>query len=184
MTFDNASPCRNILDNRSDYIDSLYNSCFEKVKKMVMSNSGTEDDAHDIFQDAFIILFKKCREENFVLSCHPCTYLFSTSYNRWLKELKRRGKAMQDKPELTDENMDDEVNAHTERERLVAKHFLLLQERCRQILQFGCIEGLPGKEVAEKLGLTYGYYRVAKQRCLDNFFKALNNDGGWNDLKS
>ena len=71
------------------------------------------------------------------------------------------------------------------RERHVAKHFLRLEERCRQILQLSVIEGLPGKIVAEQLEFkSYEYYRVAKKRCLDNFFDLLNSDDQWNDLKS
>lgn len=184
MIFDNASPCQKILENNSAYIASLYDSCFNSVKKMVMNNSGTEDEAYDIFQEAFVVLFQKCNEKDFVLSCHPCTYLGSVSRNKWLKELERRKKEKKKILKLTDENIDDKVSAHMERERLVAKYFLLLTERCQKILQLGCIEDLPGRDVAEKTGHTYGGYRVAKYECLQNLFNHLEGDDQWNELKS
>jgi RNA polymerase sigma factor (sigma-70 family) len=183
MIFDNASPCQHILQNRSGYIDSLYNSCFEKVKRMVMNNAGTEEDAHDVFQDAFIVLFKKCQDENFVLSAHPCTYLFRVSNNIWLKKLKERRKEVKNRPKLSGAQMDDLLSDHAKRESIVAKYFLLLGEQCRQILQLTCIEDLLDREAAEKLALTHGYFRVAKKRCIDGFFRKLNNDSDWNDLK-
>lgn len=184
MNFDDISPCQYILDNRSVYIDSLYNSCLEKIKKMVVNNHGSQDDAYDVFQEAFTVLFLKCKDENFKLTCDPCTYLYKVSYNLWLKQLNKRGKMMKNKPKHIDENNDDIINDSMQRESIIAKYFILLGERCRQILQLDCIEGLSGKEVAEKLGLSYGYYRVAKKRCLDDFFKDLVNDPKWNDLKS
>ena len=184
MSSEQASPCQSILENRSKYVDSLYTSCFKSVRNWVVTNSGTEDDAYDIFQEAFQVLFQNCKKEDFVLTSEPCTFLFAVSSNLWKKELERRQKVLKNKLKLTTDSIAYKDDPHMHRERLVAKYFLLIEERCRRILQLSTIEGLPGKEVTEQLEFkSYEYYRVAKKRCLDNFFKLLESDDQWNDLK-
>ena len=71
------------------------------VRKMVMANSGTEDDAYDIFQEAFVVLFQNCQKEDFILTSEPCAFLFGVSKNLWKKELERRKKVLKNKPKLT-----------------------------------------------------------------------------------
>ena len=184
MSPENASPCQKIIENQPGYIDSLYSSCFEKVQQFILNNSGTKDDAHDIFQEAIIILFQNCKKTNFVLSAAPCQFILGVAYNKWLSELSRRRKALKVKPEPGTANISFADDPQMQRERLVAKYFSLLEDNCRKMLQWSVIEKLPGKEVAEKLNITYQYFRTAKKRCLDNFFKRLEDDDQWKELKN
>ena len=185
MSAEQDSPCFNILENRAKYVESLYNSCFAKVKIMIINKSGTEDDAYDLFHDAFLVLIQNCGKKDFRLTCTPGTFLYSVSRRLWLKRLRERGLLKSIKPERDDETiiyMDDQ---EMQRERLVASHFLSLGENCRQILKMSVVEGMPGKAVAEKLEFeSYGYYRLAKKRCLDRFFNNLAVDHNWNNLKT
>ena len=73
--------------------NGLYN-VLPSVKKYISANSGTADDAKDIFQDALVILYKNVQSESFTLSVPLKTYLLAVTKNLWLQELRRRNKML------------------------------------------------------------------------------------------
>ena len=68
----------------------IYKSYYSTVFRLVVNNSGTEDDVKDIFQETLIVLFRNVREDpRFKLSCTFQTYLYSVARLLWLKHLPR-----------------------------------------------------------------------------------------------
>ena len=53
----------------------MYKEVYPMVLKYVISNSGTEEDAQDVFQDAYYILLQKVDDVNFVLTSQLSTFL-------------------------------------------------------------------------------------------------------------
>ena len=53
--------------NRSSY-EALYKENFTPVERFIVNNSGTTDDAKDIFQDTLLVLFSKLKGDNFELT--------------------------------------------------------------------------------------------------------------------
>ncbi|MBO9204809.1 MULTISPECIES: RNA polymerase sigma factor [Niastella] len=68
--------------------DYLYESCFPSVTKYIRQNTGSEQDAEDIFQESVIVLLSKIRQPEFLLTASLKTYMFSISKNLWLKKLR------------------------------------------------------------------------------------------------
>lgn len=66
----------------------IYEYCFPAVSGYIVQNSGTIEDAEDIFQEAVIVLLQKIRQPDFVLSSSLKTYLYAISKNLWLKRLR------------------------------------------------------------------------------------------------
>ena len=60
--------------------------------KLVTSNSGTEYEAKDIYQEALIVLWQKAVSNNLVLTSKLSTYLYSICQNLWRKELDRKSR--------------------------------------------------------------------------------------------
>jgi RNA polymerase sigma factor (sigma-70 family) len=58
------------------------------VQSFILNNSGTYDDARDIFQEAMIVLYENVKSERFVLTCQIKTYLYSVCRRLWLKRLQ------------------------------------------------------------------------------------------------
>jgi RNA polymerase sigma factor (sigma-70 family) len=58
------------------------------VKNLVVKNSGTADDASDLFQEVLIIIYEKVRDNKLRLSCSMKTFIYSVARNQWLKKLK------------------------------------------------------------------------------------------------
>ncbi|MEO7490643.1 MAG: hypothetical protein ABIU77_26235 [Ferruginibacter sp.] len=45
-------------------VQGLY-GIYPAVKKYIIANSGTKEDAEDIFQDALVVLYKKAHDADF-----------------------------------------------------------------------------------------------------------------------
>lgn len=138
----------------------VYRSYFRQVLHLVTSNSGSEDDAKDIYQDAICVLYEVMRKPGFELSCSVGTYIYSVSRNLWLKELRSRNNG-----ELRLKEEDDHAEANTEEE---TEMFLMkegriekinqcmkeLGEPCNTVLSDFFYHKLSMEEIAEKMGYT------------------------------
>lgn len=77
------------LQKRDDAAyEILYDFYFPKVKKFVVNNNGTPDDAQDIFQETLLVLLKNVPLADFELRSSLGTYIFSIASNLWLKRLR------------------------------------------------------------------------------------------------
>ena len=64
-------------------LDYLYKKYFRMMAKIILGNSGTEDDAKDIYQEALIVFWQKASSGNLVLTSKISTYLYSICLNQW-----------------------------------------------------------------------------------------------------
>ncbi|SFC43894.1 RNA polymerase sigma factor, sigma-70 family [Flexibacter flexilis DSM 6793] len=68
----------------------VYKKYFGYVANMVRKNSGTEQDAQDVFQEGIILLIKSAQNPDFKLvDTAVKTYLYRVCQNMWLKRLQR-----------------------------------------------------------------------------------------------
>ncbi|MFT3909308.1 MAG: sigma-70 family RNA polymerase sigma factor [Ferruginibacter sp.] len=144
-------------------LKGMYN-ILPHAKKYIKANSGTTDDAEDIFQDALVILYKKVQSENFILSVPLKTYLLAIVKNCWLQELRRRKKLPVD--DSASDVAIDELNE--EPGFIFAKAaFELLGEKCRQLLIMFYFKKEGYKKIAA--ALAFSDEKTAKNqkyRCL------------------
>ena len=75
-------------DERS--LDYLYEKYYGMMTELVMRNSGTEDEAKDVYQDALIVFWQKVKNDQLVLTSKISTYIYSICQNLWRKELDRK----------------------------------------------------------------------------------------------
>ena len=157
-------------------VNGLYD-VLSTAKKYVHSNSGTTDDAKDIFQDALVVLYKNVQSENFALTVPLKTYLFAIVKNLWLQELRRRNKmpVTSDQADIPDTTFNDDKNFD-----IAQAAFNLLGEKCRQLLIMFYFKKKSYKELASFL--AFGDERTAKNqkyRCLqkakENFITLSTN---------
>jgi DNA-directed RNA polymerase specialized sigma24 family protein len=73
--------------NRAAY-ETMYKENFVSVEKFITKNSGTIDDAKDIFQDTLLVLLEKLRADNFELTASLKMYIIAISRNLWFKKLR------------------------------------------------------------------------------------------------
>lgn len=73
-------------------IESFYNESFPKICKWITLNSGTREDAEDIFHDTLLVILIKQDAKDLVLSCRLFTYFTKICQHKWLQILGRRKK--------------------------------------------------------------------------------------------
>src|SRR6187549_2153736 len=97
-------------------LEFLYKKYYRMMTKLVITNSGTEEEARDVYQDALIVFWQKATSGNLVLTSKISTYVYSICQNLWRKELDR-------KKRLSNEEKDTAVSFDSdtaERERIIA----------------------------------------------------------------
>jgi DNA-directed RNA polymerase specialized sigma24 family protein len=70
-------------------IYEVYTSYYLPVEKFVVMNSGSEQDAEDIFQDTVMVLLNYVARKDFILTSSIKTLVFAIARRLWLKQLRR-----------------------------------------------------------------------------------------------
>ena len=153
-------------------LEFLYQKYYRMMTKLVITNSGTEEEAQDVYQDALIVFWQKATSGNLVLTSKMSTYIYSICQNLWRKELDR-------KKRLSSEEKDTSVTLDTEsseREKILAKCIDQLGETCKKVLMFYYFEEMSMQDIADKLGFANtDTAKTKKYKCkkkLDELVKA------------
>lgn len=131
-------------------LEFVYQKYYRMMTKLVITNSGTEEEARDVYQDALVVFWQKATSRNLVLTSKMSTYIYSICQNLWRKELDR-------KKRLSSEEKDTPVMVDTEseeRERILAKCIDQLGETCKKVLMFYYFEEMSMQDIADKLGFA------------------------------
>jgi RNA polymerase sigma factor (sigma-70 family) len=155
-------------------ISEIYRRFAGEVRRFVLKNSGSEDDARDMMQEALMIITRQAREKALALSCPFGAYLFLVVRGKWLNELRKRKReavTIVEEDGYTYERQDiaqaDNLLLQEEREQLFWEKFKLLGERCQKLLRLSWSGSHNMEQVASLLGVTYGYARKKKTECID-----------------
>jgi len=169
-----------IISGLKSYDDSvlhyLYKEFFLMIRNLVVTNSGSEDDAKDILQEGLIVLYEKAKNNELDLSCTIKTYLYSVCRNLWLKEL-RKGERQVSFNEIHNETIpvidetEDQENL-TKQQKILEKLIHQIGESCKQILIYFYYENLSMNGIADKMGYTNaGNAKTQKYKCLKKLQK-------------
>jgi RNA polymerase sigma factor (sigma-70 family) len=132
----NNSVIESISSFKSDIIHQLYKECFPSVKFMVTSNSGTIDDAEDIFQEVLVHILEKARKNQLHLTSSIKTYIYSVCYNMWQGQLWKKSKIVRlnDYTDLPDDSDYDQLIYENNLYELFLSQFESLSDEYQKIL--------------------------------------------------
>ncbi len=158
---------------RNRGLTELYKNLYGGIARFVLNNSGTEEDAKDIFQEGLIVLYEKVVVPDFVQTSTLKTFLHAICRNLWLKRLRRSNRKETPMSELQLLPIADWEDPHQEDQeeerRELVQHLLgQLGEGCRRLLVLFYYERRSMQEIANLLGLSND--RVAKNkkaRCMN-----------------
>lgn len=142
---------------------------FSLVENYILKNSGSKDDAKDIYQNTLVAFYKNAGKSDFELTVQLKTYLFSIAKNLWLKEIRNRSKIKTKDTENFDQ-IDDTVGDFEQKEVLLTKmHFSLelLSENCRQLIRLFHFQAKNWAEIMALMGYKNEHAaRNQKYKCL------------------
>ncbi|MCA6073312.1 RNA polymerase sigma factor [Fulvivirga sedimenti] len=153
-------------------LEVLYKKYYRMMTKLVISNSGTEEEAKDIYQEALVVFWQKAVSGNLVLTSKISTYVYSICQNLWRKELdrkKRLSNEEKDGVEYTDYDS-------KERAKIIQECINDLGDTCRNVLMYYYFDGLSMQDIADKLGFANtNTAKTKKYKCkkkLDDLVKS------------
>jgi len=168
-------------------IEIIYKENYNMVQSLIINNSGSADDAKDIFQEAMIVLYEKVRSGSFELNCQIKTYVFSVSRRLWLKRLHQMNRfvpAVDNLQETVPVEDEIEENDRINNEfQAMEKAIGSLGEPCKSLLEAYYLE----KRNMQEIALSFGYTNAdnaknQKYKCLVRlkkiFFAQYKNGSG------
>jgi RNA polymerase sigma factor (sigma-70 family) len=137
-------------------------------RKYVQSNSGTTEDADDIFQEALLILHRKVNDPSFQLSSSLNTFLFAIAKNLWRDQLKKRKVDVSQIPSLSTNSDIDDLLAQESLFRKAEEALKRITAQCQEILEYFYIRKWSMLAIANQLGLSSeNAAKTAKYKCLE-----------------
>jgi RNA polymerase sigma factor (sigma-70 family) len=179
-----------LRNNDSKILRVIYKKSFPSILKYILTNSGSEEEARDVFQESMIVLYRNAQKENFELSSSVQTYLYAIAKRLWLKKLKGNSWLMRlDDKEQEDEDagfsVSGELTEYQEKElqyEKIQKGMAKLGEPCHGIIKDFYVHHKNMVEISEKYGYTNAdNAKNQKYKCLQRLKKIYfsnNEEGG------
>lgn len=176
---------RGIARRKERIINHVYKTCYPDVRKLILTNGGSEYDAEDIFQETMLKIYQKITDHGLELSCKFKTYLYSVSRFLWLQELEKRKSSLkrQDNVDLIiDEN--ERVNTgEDDKLRIYEAHFTELSKECQKVLNM-YFQRASMEEICVAMG--YKNVQIAKDkkyRCKKTLMTRIYNNPEFKQLQ-
>jgi RNA polymerase sigma factor (sigma-70 family) len=179
-----------MISHNTPVLDELYQKFSDKIKWMVLQNTGTETDADDVFQDGLLLIYKRAIKGNFEINSSFGGLLYVICKNTWIKKLKKRGFGSVTIMEIKEQygveedifKQAEELSLQKERKDLLREKLAELDEGCRQLLRLNW-SGKSMDEVAQILKVSYGYARKKKSGCMGKLLELMKKSSQYNSLK-
>ena len=163
-----------IRDGDDFALEMVYKRHFGTIGHLVLNNSGSEQDAKDVYQEAIIVFYERIKKGGFVLTCQISTFLYAISRRIWLRKMASKGKIygkledfeevisiMEEQEEFREENFDKMTQSLSQ-----------LGEPCRAILEDYYMHNASMQEISLKFGYTNAdNAKTQKYKCLQRLKK-------------
>jgi RNA polymerase sigma factor (sigma-70 family) len=173
-----------LRSNNENLLKLLYLEGFGVVKQFVLHNSGSEEDAYDVYQEAYLATWRNVQLSRFSPLDGQAfiAYLVRIAKNKWIDELRRRKKSregLQKSPGYDDSEVyNEEVDEYIQ---ILKKYYAKLGGRCQDLLGRFYFREQRLSEIAAHFGWTEASAKNNKYRCLkelrEYFMKAHNENG-------
>lgn len=173
-----------LRSNNHETLKALYKKFFGAVLKYVVTNSGSEQEAKDVYQESIIVLYQNVQKPGFELNCALQTYIYSIAKRLWLKQIGRQNHLVKLGNHESDEsvNVGEELSEHERREKdfgRMSESLEQLGEPCKSLITGFYLQRMNMDELAEKFGYTNAdNAKNQKYKCLQRLKKIFNDAPG------
>ena len=162
---------KGLAQNERKAIEAIYRDHYSMIQSLVINNSGTSDDAKDIFQEALIVLYEKARSGSFELHAQLKTYIYAVCRRMWLKKLMLNRRFSGDLDNAGETiSIAEDVERYEHRTvdfELMEKALQNLGEPCKALLESYYLQKKNMSEVALEFGYTNAENaKNQKYKCL------------------
>jgi len=168
-----------LMQNDNSAYSHLYKEYYPVTERLILKNSGTEDEAKDIFQETIILLLNKAENETLQLTSSLKTYIYSISRNLWLKELREKRKLNINIAEGVDESAEENIIKKETKQNLLQKlgrAFYKMTGHCKLLLISMFVKNKSIAAIAAENGYKNIHTaRNQKYKCLEQARKEFKN---------
>jgi len=162
-----------------EVISFLYKQVFPNVKRHIISNRGTKDDALDAFQEAVLSLYTKVMENKFDGEKYKVFgFLYRSSLNHWIDKL-RKDKRMEFQGEMMEYETEEPIEAaiRPEEENYLRTVFAGIGEKCIELLTCTIFYNMLMEDVAIRLQYaSVAAARMQQQRCKQKLIEEMEKN--------
>lgn len=162
-------------------LKTIYARNYRVAEQYVIQNSGTTEDARDVYQEAFMAVWRNIHLNKFTPADENefGAYLFRVTKNKWIDQLrssknKRIVELANDEP---GEWIDEDVTETDMYIDAVKKQFGKLGERCRNLLELFYFKKQSLAKIAEQFSWTEASAKNNKYRCLKQLREMVTSNG-------
>ena len=165
-----------IKSNEPKVLKWLYQSQYPKIEKYVVANNGDEDQAKDIFQEAFISVWNNVRSDKFIPENGTAVtgYLYQIAKNKWLDYLRSSKHQKTTHLETKPDRSEEEESTSESLQNHLAAEFKKLGENCREILKRFYFQKQTMETIAKAFQWTEATARNNKYRCIQRLKEKVN----------
>lgn len=163
---------------RNSALKTLYTRNYPKVKHFILSNSGDESEAEDVFQEAMLQFYQLVLAERFRGESSIDTMIYAMARNLWYKRLRELRKQAAS-PMTIEQSTQPEINwEEHKREQLVRQTIGELSADCQKIIELYYYERRSMEQIREqfKLGSTQ-VAKTKKYRCMKRLIDLFKQRG-------
>lgn len=180
----NRTYLKGIAENDYSVLQQIYQESLPEVVKYVKRNSGTVDDAKDVFQEGILAIYNKVKTNNLELTTSFHSFLFMVCKRLWLKKIRKNSKMEVTSDDFSEYGIEDDYEAQlikTQKWRLFNQKFQELAEECRKVLQM-LFDGRSGKEIANAMNYSEEYAKRKKYKCKKGLAELIKKDRTYKTL--
>ncbi|MGB3150267.1 MAG: sigma-70 family RNA polymerase sigma factor [Maribacter sp.] len=163
--------------NDTVVLEAVYTRIFPKIKVHILKNNGNEEQAKDIFQEAFIACWKNIKANKLSENGNVEAYLYTIAKNKWTDYLRssdyKKTVFHDDKLPIVMEN-DDLKNDEIKREanaKVLQLALSQLGQNCKSLLNLFYFERKSMDEISQLMNLASASARNQKYRCMEKLRK-------------
>ena len=170
--------------NDESVMKVLYSANYQKVRTYVLQNNGSASEAKDVYQEAFIAVWKNVKSDRFTPKSETSLsgYLYRIAKNKWLDYLRSAHHKKTVSENMLhavplNRNQDEQQTEEAEKEsiRKVMEAFGGLGEQCKTMLQQFYFYGWSHRQIAAALNLEESSVRNQKYRCMQKLREMVQN---------
>jgi len=176
-----------LKEGNRDLVYQIYKNYLPNITSWILKNSGNEQDAYDIFQDALEVIVEKSFTTDWTLEMPFGAYLFRICRNKWISKLREKNKEEQVRnyeyerytSEAYDKIFESEEHELDEKIKIMlTETFDILSPLCQKLIPL-TESKVSAKEIAETLEMTnantvhrrkFACYKAWKKFIMDHKF--------------
>ncbi len=169
-----------IKQNDATTLKELYKINFIKVKHYILKNSGNEQQAKDVYQEAFLAMWRNVKNDKFSAESETAIngYIYTIAKNKWMDHLRSsryKNTTFINREIEFNESEIEENELQNNKIKLIMDSLNELGERCQLLLKLFYFEKKPFREIAQIMAMDEASARNAKYRCQEQLKRITQN---------